>query len=501
MRFLKDSWKSFLSGAFGAFVLLCIGAFVYNGLTPNTTSEKTDISQDVATRDTVPDGAKLSLPGAASGGHWHDGVWHPTSHAASTVRKKTLGEPSAAKLKRAPQRIGTPTLTQWKHHPHTMCTAPDLDLRELGLPQEKLERFVQVQAYGLTEEERDRAEAAGIPYEEAMLQTQVDTLTEGLDAASAFELLSHFPDVVYGKYTREYAQRALDENPDLLEARLYLVHKGPDDALAAAQYREILRDFPDSTGALIGLGVRLATDYPVEAIHHLKKANRINPEFGLRALGMAYQRLGDYKTAWTYLKKAQTYPHGPLTDRYVEAIEAGTPLIQPIWRTEREGPQDIAGDPNDIEALPLPENTDAVPEPSIDDIGDLLSPLPREGSEQETAEAERARAAAAAAKQAHEDFLKHAELSHKELNDFLQWAETILNADSPMDTNNFLMKEMEAHLKGGQAQFDPERIIRAFETLERYGPREGIKRLQKNDPDVAKQVQRLLTEKRPARQR
>ena len=66
-----------------------------------------------------------------------------------------------------------------------------------------------------------------------------------------------------------------------------------------------------------------------------------------------------------------------------------------------------------------------------------------------------------------------------------------------MDTNNFLMKEMEAHLKRGQPQFEPERIVRAFEIMERYGPAEGIKRLEKNDPEVAKQVQRLLAEKRP----
>ena len=61
------------------------------------------------------------------------------------------------------------------------------------------------------------------------------------------------------------------------------------------------------------------------------------------------------------------------------------------------------------------------------------------------------------------------------------------------------MQEMEAHLKGGQAQFEPERIIRAFETMERYGSAEGIKRLQKADPDLEKQVQRLLAEKQKKR--
>ena len=144
---------------------------------------------------------------------------------------------------------------------------------------------------------------------------------------------------------------------------------------------------------------------------------------------------------------------------------------------------------------PFPDNTTVTPEPFRDDTGWSEKRSPHSPSEQKTVDSERERAVAAA-KRAHDDFLRHQELSQKEINDFLQWAETIMNAESPMDTNNFLMKEMEAHLKDGTATFDPERIIRAFEILERYGAKEGIKHLQKSDPDVAAQVQRLLAEKR-----
>ena len=41
-------------------------------------------------------------------------------------------------------------------------------------------------------------------------------------------------------------------------------------------------------------------------------------------------------------------------------------------------------------------------------------------------------------------------------------------------------------------QFNPERLSKAMETLNRYGPKEGIRRLKETDPAVAAQVERLL---------
>ena len=51
--------------------------------------------------------------------------------------------------------------------------------------------------------------------------------------------------------------------------------------------------------------------------------------------------------------------------------------------------------------------------------------------------------------------------------------------DSPSD--------MEASLK---AQFPSERFERAMDTLEQYGPEEGLRRLKENDPEVASQIER-----------
>ncbi len=444
--------------------------------------------------DHTPDAKKPPPPGETEEtGYWHGDHWHKTSYAAPAKRK-----PPRAVLKttRSPSKTDTdlPTLKQWKHHPHR----PDYERRtsteimsELGVPQEKIDLIHQIG------EEMSIVPDVDVSLEAWILgkrQEVINILTEGLDTASAFKVLRTFPSGSYVRErAREYAQRAIDENPDFLEGRLYLVYRGPDDARSAAEFREILRDFPDSIGALTGLGVNLAMDHPVEAIYHLKRANRMDPSAGLAALGRAYQRLGDYKTAWVYLKKAQTYLHGPLLDGYIEAIEAGRPRIQPLPQLKEKRLENTGKLPEVQDAFP--QDTGTVSETSRDDTAWFKETSPQFGSEHKTVDSDRDRAAAAA-KQAHEEFLKNQELLQKELNDFLQWAETIMNADTPMDSNNFLMKEMEAFLKGGQAQFEPDRIVRAFETLERYGSEEGIKHLQKNDPEVAKQVQRLLAEKR-----
>jgi hypothetical protein len=209
--------------------------------------------------------------------------------------------------------------------------------------------------------------------------------------------------------------------------------------------------------------------------------------------------LGDYKTAWVHLKKAAVLAsEESFIFANIEAIEAGEPLIKPVQQDKVELPKQRTA-PKDRRDPKFPQrdkpNTETfsdqtswpVEPPSTTDEGDARTEIARKSE---------------AAKKASEEFLKIRELSQKELNDFLQWAETIMNAESPMDTNNFLMKEMEAHLKGGQAHFEPDRIVRAFEIMERYGPKEGIKHLQKNDPEVAEQVQRLLVKKRkPQRKR
>ncbi len=59
--------------------------------------------------------------------------------------------------------------------------------------------------------------------------------------------------------------------------------------------------------------------------------------------------------------------------------------------------------------------------------------------------------------------------------------------DERPDTPLEIQSELETSLK---AQFSSERFERAMSTLDKYGPKEGLRRLRENDPEVAKQVER-----------
>lgn len=165
-------------------------------------------------------------------------------------------------------------------------------------------------------------------------------------------------------------------------------------------------------------------------------------------LGFAYQRLGDYKTAWVHLKKGQALteqclsccpspgkgtPDVEVTEHHdysthITAIESGRPLVQ------RQRKSHSSHD----EAAPF-----------------------------------------------------------EELKGFLVWAGAIIR-DTPITTNNFLAKELESHLLGKKTTFHPERITRAFELMEQHKQRKGMRLLQQSDPPLAREVLRLFNKKKSA---
>ena len=336
-------------------------------------------------------------------------------------------------------------------------------------------------------------------------------LLKRLDTVSAYR---HLKTLGYDRpEVREYAERVIAENPGTeieFEARYYIAREiipssAEFHAEKVAAYQAVLEIDPNFQGALSGIGVFLVdNDKPAEAIPYLKKHNSVAvPGRGYPAdawLGRAYEKLGDVKTAWIYYKRAlagsfyqENEPEAVSMRHHIERIEVGNPIYKPVL-SARE-PVSIDSHVHEhIQESDLPQEHIHHTEVFPDDrpFAEPDSAIP---SDIRAENVEKRRVAAKAAQQAYDDLQKHQEHTQKELKDFLQWTATIMNAESPMNTNNFLMKEMEAHLKRGQPQFEPERIIRGFEIMERYGAADGIKRLQKVDPDLAKQVQRLLSEK------
>ncbi len=288
----------------------------------------------------------------------------------------------------------------------------------------------------------------------------------------------------------EYAEKALAEDPDNFEAKEKLLLSEQDDAKAAAGYREILAKDPNHLGALLNLGGRIHFDDPEGALEYFTKGNKLDPTLGLNGIGMVYERLGDLKTAWLYYRKHLTFwPSDILATGHMERIEAGNPAYTPI-HLERQTVLPREEAVIDAEAAlpkaqqpPAAQETPWLPEfPSRE-----THPQGNEPTDAERAEFQRLQQAA----------------MQEEFDKFIKWAERIMHEeDAVRETDDFLAQELAIHLAGGKSEVSPERLVRAFELMERHGRTKGLRRLKEKDPDLAAAVEQFLEEKRqPPRRR
>lgn len=285
------------------------------------------------------------------------------------------------------------------------------------------------------------------------------------------------------KKVNEYAEKALAENPDNFEAKMKLMLSEKDNAKAAAGYREILAKDPNHVGALLNLAYRTHYDDPEGALVHLIKANKLDPTLGWGDIGMVHERLGDIKTAWLYYRKHLTlWPTDPLIGSHLSWIEFGEPKYDPIY-LERQPvlPRDAASIEKGA-VMPKEQRPPAVQEPPW---FPELSPREPRPSEDQPHDAAAARVA----------FERRQAAAQKEFDAFIKWAERVMLEDAAIDTHDFLAKELAAHLRGGKTEGPPERLVRAFEMIERHGRTSGLQRLKDKDPELAAEVERFLEEK------
>lgn len=271
---------------------------------------------------------------------------------------------------------------------------------------------------------------------------------------------------------REHAKRALAErgDPDF-ELRLYLARTEQDKATSIAAYRDILDEEPNQVTALAALGYRLAYDNPVEAVELLKKANRLDPNRGLQALGLAYQRLGQYDVALDYLKKQVVVEGSDInhfTRMHIGAIERGDPEWKPIAVTDTAEQVKEKG----VEQHAAPARHSADTQERRVDFSDEDVGTPQHLDDSSTAAAEAAR----------NEFEKLRAQARQELQQFLQG----YTADD----------RMADELKTLTDRYEPHRLSRAIETLSQHGPEEGMRRLKARDPELAEQLERRMNRER-----
>ena len=283
-----------------------------------------------------------------------------------------------------------------------------------------------------------------------------------LEPRRAFRYLA--ATLVSSDIVKAYAERILTKDPDNPYARARMVRYEQDNAKAAALYREILINHPDHPPTLFGLGYCLLDNSPKEAIQYLKKANRLEPTSGLISLAMAYEKLGDVKTAWFCYKKNITIRKRKISrfppsrvivcfysdEAFLRAIEGGN-----HWRSA-------------IKLVPDPKQQ------------------LKKGDHQEN------KGVAPRMVKAFQPVNAQQKREIQEFYQFRDWVNHIAKTNSFVHRNDFLAKEIDAHLKNGKPMFAPERIVRAYEITIRYPGKEGLQRLKKTDPEVVLEIERLM---------
>ncbi len=274
-----------------------------------------------------------------------------------------------------------------------------------------------------------------------------------------------------------YAERALSVNPNNINARFRVAETIED-------YYAILDMDPNYYFAMDAIGAMRYYDAPEEVIPLLQKSRDLGSKAANMQLGWAYERLGDYKTAWTHYYKSLTIqPDGQVPLMHMGAILRGEPRIEPIQRKAQTLPP-ARGAFDSQSDIYVDMATDRQLSPDTAD----WQLTPQEADPAEAA----SNVKAEAAKKAAQEFQKLQHQSQQEFEEFLDWLEHDIN-DAP-NAQDFLSQQMKAFLRPERgtnaAHFAPERIIRAQETLERYGPEEGLKRLEQDDPEIAEHIRR-----------
>ena len=344
------------------------------------------------------------------------------------------------------------------------------------IPQDKVDRLEEIRSTVL--EQQLRGELTPLEADELLTKKKVEILTEGMDALGAAKYLKSL--LHYSEYVEKYAKQAVDEDPNSFEA-LLLWADYQDSTEREMAYRKLVDMDPTSVDAWMGLGHSLWYNHPEEAVEHLQKANSLDPNAGLDILGDAYQRLGEYDKALETYKKAFEVAPIPPTLGAIKALATGGYTISPILLEEEALETKTEGMPTQDGVAPLRP----AEEPVTSETQVTL-----ENDHQETTAIQET---VPLAQQEIDDFLQHLETTGQSFDEFLK---SLDKSDSltPTLPNVPTEKRIETFL---QERFSPERLNRASETLNRYGPEEGIRRLEKEDPEIAKQIGRLIDRKPP----
>ena len=313
--------------------------------------------------------------------------------------------------------------------------------------------------------------------EEQYRRERAKVLTEGMDSLSAVKLLERLGE--HHESIAEYARKAYADNPNNPEAVLIWADTLESREEQITAYRRVIELDPNSVRALHSLGTILRKDDPYTAIEYLTKVEHLQDPSApvpYSRLAFAYERIGEYdKALEAYRKGYENDPHSdrdPYMRARIEDIEAGIYKV-PLWQPEEAETGDLENQvpnmpDNSIPEMPTPTETDSAHTPEDTIITDDTAAVARES----------------AMDQEIQEFFKN--MSDTQ---FAAFEKFIANEYPEFSEPSLPEQSLEPQFS---ENFSPDRFSRAMQTLKQYGPEEGIRRLKKEDPEVAKRFEHLF---------
>lgn len=327
------------------------------------------------------------------------------------------------------------------------------------------------------EEMTIRLMATGLFTEEQYRMERAKVLTEGMNSLSAVKLLERLGE--HHKPIAEYTKKAYADNPNNPEALLFWSSTLGSREEKNAVYRRVLEIDPNSATALLLLGRNLRREDPHAAIEYLTKVERLQDPLAptpYSRLAFAYERIGEYdKAIDAYRKGDQRNPYSDSAlyiRAKIEDLEAGIYKV-PLWQPE-------AAETCIPETQTPVTSDDFMPEVPFSTETDVTH-TPEDAAV--TSDAETVDRGAVRGQEILE-LLKN--MSDAQLAEFEKF---IANEYPEFSEQSRSEQNLETQLS---ERFSPERFSHAMQTLNQYGPEEGIRRLKKADLELANQVERLF---------
>ncbi len=305
-------------------------------------------------------------------------------------------------------------------------------------------------------------------------------LTEGLDSLSAAKLLESLGE--HPISIAEYAAKAYADTPNNPEAVLIWADTLRRREEQISAYLRVLELDPNSARALHALGTIFRNDAPHKAIEYFARVESLKDPLApvpYSKLAFAYERIGEYDKALTAYRKA--YERDPDSDKApfigsrIADLESGIYEV-PLWhpsdtnRTDGADKRTPASSEEARHEAPNRKETER-----IDDSA--------------TRETEGTATEATGAVGIQEFFESMSEAQRVEFENFVRTEYPDIFQQEP------LKQRLET---GDSGRFSPDRVAQALQTLNRYGPENGMAILKKDDPDIAKQLESLFLKRQQA---